>query len=256
MITSTGNGKVKRLVQLGTSARARNEAGVFLAEGPRIFREIPEEDLTGIFVSESFMAENARSFPAGVPVEVLTDRVFAHAADTETPQGILAVVRQKQASFREITNASAPFLLVLERIQNPGNLGTMLRTAECAGVTGIMISKDSADIYNPKTVRGSMGSVLRVPVLCMDDLTEGVRMLKESGIRVFAASLDGKNAYCEECYTGGTAFLIGSEGSGLSKKLSACADVQVRIPMEGRAESLNAAAASAVLMYEVHRQRM
>jgi len=256
VITSTGNGKVKRLVHLRTSARARSEADVYLAEGPRIFQEIPGEDLAEVYMSESFQAENTVPVPDGIPVEVMTDRVFAHTSDTETPQGILALVRQKHYSFEKITGAPVPFLLVLERIQNPGNLGTMLRTAECAGVTGVLISRDSADLYNPKTVRGSMGSILRVPVLCMGRLTDGVRMLQKAGIRVFAASLDGERAYCEENYTGGTALLIGNEGSGLSRELSACADIHVRIPMEGKAESLNAAAASAILMYEVHRQRM
>ena len=143
----------------------------------------------------------------------------------------------------------------MDNIQDPGNLGTIFRTAEAAGVTGILLSRDCADIYNPKTIRSTMGAIFRMPFVYTDDLPGAVNSLKKHDIRVFAAHLEGERAYDEEDYRQGSAFLIGNEGSGLRPEVAACADVLVRIPMEGMAESLNAAVAAAVLMFEVSRQR-
>ena len=172
-----------------------------------------------------------------------------------TPQGILAVVRQPVSSLEKLLNAPAPFFMVLENIQDPGNLGTILRTAEGAGVTGILMSRDTVDIFNPKTIRSTMGSVYRVPFLYVEDICETVRELKNKGISAYAAHLKGTGSYDEQDYTKGTAFLIGNEGNGLTDELANLADTYIRIPMYGKVESLNAAIASAVLMYEAQRQR-
>ena len=145
--------------------------------------------------------------------------------------------------------------MVLENIQDPGNLGTILRTAEGAGVNGILMSRDTVDIFNPKTIRSTMGSVYRVPFLYVEDICETVRELKNKGISAYAAHLKGIGSYDEQDYTKGTAFLIGNEGNGLTDELADLADTYIRIPMYGKVESLNAAIASAVLMYEAQRQR-
>ena len=122
-------------------------------------------------------------------------------------------------------------------------------------MTGILLSRDCVDIYNPKTIRSTMGAVYRMPFLYMDDMMEGIAYLKNKNIRVYAAHLEGKNSYDKEDYCSGTAFLIGNEGNGLRPEVAEKADVWVRIPMEGQAESLNAAVAAALLMFEVSRQR-
>ena len=122
-------------------------------------------------------------------------------------------------------------------------------------MTGILLSRDCVDIYNPKTIRSTMGAVYRMPFLYKDDMMEGIAYLKNKNIRVYAAHLEGKNSYDKEDYCGGTAFLIGNEGNGLRPEVAEKADAWVRIPMEGQAESLNAAVAAAVLMFEVSRQR-
>ena len=185
----------------------------------------------------------------------MEDRVFKTMSDTMTPQGILAVVRQPVSSLEKLLNDPAPFFMVLENIQDPGNLGTILRTAEGAGVNGILMSRDTVDIFNPKTIRSTMGSVYRVPFLYVEDICETVRKLKNKGISAYAAHLKGTGSYDEQDYTKGTAFLIGNEGNGLTDELADLADTYIRIPMYGKVESLNAAIASAVLMYEAQRQR-
>ena len=145
--------------------------------------------------------------------------------------------------------------MLIENLQDPGNLGTMIRTAEGAGVTGILISRESVDLYNPKTIRSTMGSIYRVPVHITDSLTGLVPLLHQRGIRTYAAHLRGTKSYTEADYRTGTAFLIGNEGNGLTEELADAADQYIRIPMEGQVESLNAAMAAGILMYEVKRQR-
>ena len=146
-------------------------------------------------------------------------------------------------------------MMILDNLQDPGNLGTIFRTAEAAGVTGIIMSRDCVDIYNPKTIRSTMGALYRMPFLYVDDLKETIHTLKEQNIKSYAAHLDGKNTYDKEDYRQGTAFLIGNEGNGLREEIAQCADTWIRIPMCGQVESLNAAVAATVLMFEVSRQR-
>ena len=146
-------------------------------------------------------------------------------------------------------------LLFLENIQDPGNLGTMMRTAEGAGVTGIIMSRETTDIYNPKTIRATMGSLYRMPFVYVDDFCETIRMAKAQGIRLYAAHLKGKHTYDGEDYRKPSGFLIGNEGNGLTEEAADSATDYIRIPMGGQLESLNAAIAAAVLMYEANRQR-
>jgi len=256
MITSVANERVKHIQQLQKKARARQEQDCFLVEGARMAEETPRDRVVEAFASESFAAREENSaLCRSLGAELVDDRVMAAMSDTRTPQGILLVVRRREASPEALLSAPRPLIVVLERLQDPGNLGTILRTAEGAGVSGMILSADTVDIYNPKVIRSTMGSVYRVPFACAEDLPGAVRRLKASGVRVCAAHLAGSVAYDEEDYTGPTAFLIGNEGAGLSEELTSLSDCRVRIPMGGRLESLNAAVASAVLMYEAARQR-
>ena len=148
-----------------------------------------------------------------------------------------------------------PHVIVLDNLQDPGNLGTIFRTAEAAGATGILLSSDSVDVYNPKVIRSTMGAVFRMPFFYVKDLPAAVKSLSSQGIRTYAAHLNGKNVYDEEDYTEGCAFLIGNEGNGLTAETAKLADTYIRIPMGGQLESLNAAMAAGILMYEASRQR-
>ena len=242
MITSTKNDQVKAVIELKKKARARNEQGLFVVEGVRMAAELPKDQVKSVYVSETFAKDPANAaFLAEYPgYELVSDQVF----------------RQFSYGMDEILKSDRPaHLMVLENLQDPGNLGTILRAGEGAGITGLIMSRDTVDIYNPKVIRSTMGSVFRVPFCYTDDLEQTVLDLKARGIRVFAAHLAGKNNYEQEDYTGNTAFLIGNEGNGLTEKLSSMADTWVKIPMAGKVESLNAAIAASILMFETARQR-
>lgn len=260
MITSTSNARVKRLVNLKKKKKARDEERVFLVEGIRMFREVPTDQLEEVYVSESFYKKEKDTVEAvlqgtGIRPEELSDTVYAYASDTKTPQGVLCVVRQMEYPLEKVITGQCPMIMVLEHLQDPGNLGTILRTAEGAGVTGIVMDRECVDIYNPKTIRSTMGSIYRMPFCYVEDLKAAIGHLKEAGVGVYAAHLDGRHDYDEEDYGRPCAFLIGNEGNGLSQETAELADIYIKIPMEGQVESLNAAIAASVLMFEAGRQR-
>lgn len=257
MITSSANGKVKQVMNLLKKAKARKESGLFVAEGLRMFRELPQERIHSVFVSESFLKDtDHRGVLKDSRFEILSDELFKTMSDTQTPQGILALVRQYEYTIEDLLGNEEPaFLMILENLQDPGNLGTILRAGEGAGITGVVMTHTTADIYNPKVVRSTMGSVCRVPFVYTDSLPSVAGELKSAGIRLFAAHLNGKNNYEKEDYTVGTGFLIGNEAVGLTEETAALADIKVKIPMKGKVESLNAAVAASVLMFETARQR-
>ena len=163
MITSTSNAQIKKIIQLNTKGKARR---------------------------------NSRAF---VGYETVSDQVFRHAADTMTPQGILCIVKMPEYRREDLSGGSdqkkASLLLVTENVQDPGNLGTMFRTAEGAGVTGILMSRDTVDIFNPKTIRSTMGSIYRMPFLYTEDLKKDISELQKEGVHFYAAHLKGKASY-------------------------------------------------------------
>lgn len=260
MITSTANAKVKRLVSLQKKKKLRDEEHLFVVEGVRMFREVPVERLLEVYVSESFYEKEKAAVDrvlegSRITPELLSDNVYSHVSDTKTPQGVLCLVKREEYGLEKMLEEECPFLLVLENLQDPGNLGTIVRTAEGAGVTGIILSRDSVDIYNPKTIRSTMGSVYRMPVCYAQDIREVLKTLKSRGIAAYAAHLDGIHAYDEEDYRKPCAFLIGNEGNGLQEETAEKAGKYIRIPMKGQVESLNAAVAASILMFEAARQR-
>ncbi len=256
MISSTSNPQVKRLAQLQKKSKARNEEKVFIVEGIRMFAEVPKNRVEKVYISESLYNKKKQELDLqGMPVEILSDNVFQHVSDTKTPQGILCIVKQAHYNIEELLQIENPHFMVLDNLQDPGNLGTIVRTAEGAGVDAVFLSKESVDIFNPKTIRSTMGSIYRMPVIYVDDLLELLDTFKKKGIKSYAAHLEGKNSYDQESYEGGTAILIGNEGNGLRDEVSQKADIWVQIPMKGQVESLNAAIAASVLMFEVARQR-
>ena len=228
-----------------------------MVEGVRMVEEAPLEQIKAVYVSERFMQENrypklTEKLGGGTHTfETVADPVFRLISDTQTPQGI---VKRPEYRLSDCLGGGSPKLLILESIQDPGNLGTMLRTGEGAGVSGVIFNDTTADLFNPKTIRSTMGSIYRVPFWESPDLKQTLEELKSSGIRLYAAHLNGTVDYDEPDYTGPCGFLIGNEGNGLSSDLTAMADVCVRIPMEGQVESLNAAVSAALFLYEAARQ--
>ncbi len=260
MITSGSNAKVKQVVRWKDKAGERREAGIFLTEGFKLFQEAPADSIREVYLSED-AAERAAADPElwnklqRIGWETVSGEVFQKMSDTRTPQGILCVVKRPVYTLDGLLAESKPLLTVLDGIQDPGNLGTIVRTGEGAGVTGVIMGNGTVDIFNPKTIRATMGSVFRVPFVYVDDLEKVVLQMKQKSIRIFAAHLSGETYYDSFSYREGTAFLIGNEGKGLSAGLTELADDLLRIPMEGKVESLNAAVAAALLLYEAHRQR-
>lgn len=221
-----------------------------------MFEEAPLELIQEVYVSESWFAKNGETQKLrATGYEIVSDHVFGKMTDTKTPQGILAVVRFLQYSIEDFWKEKAPMLILLEDLQDPGNLGTILRTAEGAGAAGVIMSKGCVDIYNPKVIRSTMGSIYRVPFLYVEDFAETVQSLQKHDICVYAAHLKGEKSYDEFSFEKGTAFMIGNEGNGLKEETAQLADEYLLIPMAGKVESLNAAIATSVLAFEAARQR-
>lgn len=260
MITSSSNQRVKQVIQWQTRARERKSAGVFLTEGFKMFEEAPAEAVCEVYLSENALEKCQKEKKlwdklAQTGYEIVSDEVFRRMSDTQTPQGVLCVVKQPVYRLEQFWEARSPLLVVLENIQDPGNLGTIVRTGEGAGITGVIMSAGTVDIFNPKVIRATMGSVFRVPFLYVDNLHETIRQMGDHGIHTYAAHLEGKEYYDSFSFREGTAFLIGNEGNGLERETADLADAYLKIPMEGKVESLNAAIATSLLMYEAHRQR-
>ena len=202
MITSMSNGQMKLVQQLIKKAKARKESGLFVVEGMKMFREAPQERIEKVYASSSFLkeAENQSVIlekgctEKNGKLEEVDDKVFKNLSDTVTTQGILCLIKRVETPIKEILKTKdekAPFLMILEDLQDPGNMGTILRTAEGAGVTGIILSKNCVDLYNPKVIRSTMGSIYRMPVM-QADLLEILPVLKENKIQTYAAHLKGK----------------------------------------------------------------
>lgn len=256
MITSTANPQIKNLIKIVQKSKTRKEQGVFIAEGFKMYRETPVSDIEKVYISKTYYNKKKDIFSdVKIPVEIVEDSVFKVVSDTVTPQGILTVVRQRQYSLEQMLQVKSPCLLVLDSLQDPGNLGTIMRTAEAAGVTGIVMNKTTVDIYNPKTIRSTMGSIYRVPFVYVDNLGDSVERMQKKGILVYAAHLMESVDYDKISYKEGIAFLIGNEGNGISTELCEKADQYIKIPMLGQIESLNAAVAASLLVYEAYRQR-
>ena len=243
-------------IQLKNKGKVRREQDCFLVEGSKMFLEAPKSWVKEVYISESFLAKcSFREELQSYCYEVVSDDVFQKMSDTKTPQGILSVLQCPHYEMEQLLAKANPFLIILENLQDPGNLGTILRTGEGAGIDGVIMTKETADLFNPKVIRATMGSIYRMPYVYVDDILECIKELKKRDIAVYAAHLDDSVCYDVPDYKKGTAFLIGNEGNGLKKETADSATQYIKIPMHGQVESLNAAIATSILMYEAAKQR-
>ena len=231
----------------------RKQEQAFLAEGNKLVG-----DLLGIFPCRLVVAtgqwlEEHAGIQADEVYEVSREEL-SKVSLLKTPQEVLAVFGQPEWKWTP-EEVSGSLCLALDDVQDPGNLGTIVRIADWFGIEHVFCSTGTVDIYNPKTIRSTMGSIFRVPFFITEDLHETIRQLQNAQVSVYAAHLEGSVCYDTPDYTKGTAFLIGNEGNGLTKEISDQAGQYLKIPMEGKVESLNASIAAALLMYEAHRQR-
>ncbi len=186
----------------------------------------------------------------------ISDKLFNEISDTEKPQGILAVVEYDLKKIDEVLKEEGNFLILLDRVQDPGNMGTIIRTADAFGSNGVIVTDGCVDIFNPKTIRSTMGSIFHVPILYYKDTNEAIKDLKENKIKVITTSLNAEKYCFDVDFKTSFALVIGNEASGVSNEVMVDSDLLIKIPMPGEAESLNAAIASSVIMYEVLRQRL
>lgn len=265
MITSAANAKVKQVIQWQTKTKERKKDKVYLVEGFKMFEEAPEESILEVYISkdtmekmaqeEGFVEENLKKKINNMSYEIVAPEIFRKMSDTQTPQGILTVLKQPEYSLEEMLRKDKGLFVVLENLQDPGNLGTIIRTGEGAGITGVIMSAGTVDIFNPKVIRATMGSIYRVPFVYAPDVKAVVKQMNDMGIHTYAAHLQGKTYYDSFSFKESTAFIIGNEGNGLEKETANAAEYYLKIPMEGSVESLNAAIATSLLIYEAHRQR-
>lgn len=259
MVTSVSNPKIKNVIKCIKQSKERKRQGVFIVEGVRMFSEIPTDLHVESFATEEFYNRHEELFK-DIQFEIVSDNVMNAISLTKTPQGVVSLVKRLDYSLEEVcrggdnTDNEVPLIIALENIQDPGNLGTILRTAEGAGVDGIIMSGDTVDIYNPKVVRSTMGSIFRVPFCYVENLTETVKSLSDKGYESYGAHLQGVSFYDFD-YTKPTIFCMGNEGNGLTDELSKETHHKILIPMKGQVESLNVATATTVLVYEAMRQR-
>jgi TrmH family RNA methyltransferase len=260
-ITSLQNPRVKQLVKL-RDRRPRDEAGVFLVEGYREIRRALEKSvaLTELYFSpEWFLGENepaliAQAEAAGAKTFELTKEAFAKVAYRERPDGLLAVAPQWKRSLTDLELPAEPFLLVVEAIEKPGNLGTILRSADAAGCDAVVVCDPVTDIFNPNVVRASTGVLFSVPLVVEE--SERVRAwLREKKIRAVATTPAAERIYSDVDLCGPLAIVMGSEQYGLSQFWLKNSDLPVRIPMAGQADSLNVAMATIITLFEAVRQR-
>ncbi|ASS74591.1 hypothetical protein CIG75_06005 [Tumebacillus algifaecis] len=260
-ITSVKNNRVKDWAAL-KQKKYRTQTGLYIAEGVRLVEDALASGapIEAILVSGDLQSGRYDKIVNGVAsqniqVYEVTEQVMEHVSDTKTPQGVIAVLRQTIGDPHDfLENKTDPLYLVLDGIQDPGNLGTMIRTADAVGATGVFLGKTCVDLYNPKVVRSTMGSMYHLPLFEVD-LELFLPAMKRQGVRVVGTTTDADKTVFQHDFTIGTALVIGSEAHGLSAGIADLVDHSIALPMPGQAESLNAAIASSVMLYEALRQR-
>ena len=259
LISSMQNQQIKKIKLLKKKSKARIEQNAFIIEGIKMFEESKTEgNLIKSYFSLSFYENKLKEkseFFQDLTYEVIEDDTFNKLSDTSTPQGVLALVEKPGYNMADMIEDANSTLLLLENIQDPGNLGTMVRTAEAAGFTGLILSHDCVDMLNPKVVRSTMGGIFRMPFVYVEDFKEVLYEIKRKNITIYASHLEGKSYYDEASYPRRCAILIGNESTGLRSDTTKLADDLVKIPMQGKVESLNAGVAASIMMYEVFRGR-
>ena len=253
-IRSKDNKIWKRCEQL-TMRKYRDRSGLYLIEGENLLDEAIRNHvrIETVLVRED--CQKALPPEAADKAFLLDARLFDKLAQTVTSQGILAVVAKAEVRKEDFIGLPGSNFIVLDRLQDPGNIGTILRTADAAGYRLAILMKGTADVYAPKVVRAATGSLFRMPVVSMASTEELVEFTRAAGKKLTATCLDAQRCYYDEDLTHDIALVIGNEGRGVSRELIETADVRVKIPMEGKLESLNASVAAGILMYEAQRKR-
>ena len=256
IITSANNSIIKEVKSLKTK-KGRVKAQAFLLEGSRLVLEAVHSGakIKYLIVSDTYVEKGEALDEKMLIIKAIqiSNKLFMQVSEIDSPQGIMAVAEIPQHN-EHVLLSSASRVIALENIQDPGNLGTIIRTSDACGFDAVIVSKDSVDIYNPKVIRSTMGSVFHIPVLGVDDFYETLRIIKENGLLIVAAHTRNAEPCWKVNLSNNVAIIIGNEGNGISDTLLKLSDSTIMIPMDKRAESLNAAAAASILIYESMRQ--
>lgn len=258
-IMSPQNARVKEWAQL-LEKKHRDKQQRYIIEGIHLVSEALKSEAEIEFIAYSMEygipAELAQAAPGHLSVEWIgvSDAVIAKCSDTKTPQPVFAVIRKQHSELNGLLKDENGLVVVLDGVQDPGNVGTIIRTADAVGASGIVVGSGCADIYSPKTIRSTMGSLFHLPIVA-GDLTEVLPKAKQKGVRLAGTSLQAASICYDYDFRGPTWLLFGNEASGLSAPVQRLLDDALIIPMKGNAESLNVAMAASVLLYEALRQR-
>lgn len=253
-ITSGSNDVIKRIKKLQTKAKTRYEEKVYIVEGFKQIRELAPQRIQLLIVSDKEKLKQL-TIEDRTEIIVVPDKIFQEITQDPSPQGVLAVVLMKQSIF-DIDRIKADGLyLMLDGLQDPGNLGTILRVADAVGIDGIFLSKTSVDLYNSKVVKSTMGSLEHVDVFVVEHLPTLIEQLRQKKILIYGAYLEESISHFEADFNLGCCVVIGNEGNGISDEVIQCVNQRIKIPMPGKSESLNASVATSVILYEALRQR-
>ncbi|EGT0013175.1 TPA: TrmH family RNA methyltransferase [Clostridium perfringens] len=251
-IESKNNNLFKEIKKL-KEKKHRIKSNKYLIEGLRFVEEAIKSKVSidSIIFTESFKEKNPDLFlkiNENIRLIQMNEALLKQLCSTENPQGIVGVINMQNKELK-----SGELVVLVDKVQDPGNMGTIIRTAHAAGAAGIVMTKGTVDIYNDKTLRSTMGSIFYIPIV-EDDSLDFVKSLKKEGYKLVVSSLQGKNNFFEENLQGKVMIAVGNEGNGVSDEVYDIADIKVKIPMPGEAESLNVAVATSIMIYEKIRQ--
>jgi len=254
LLTSTQNPKIKQLLALQQKSSERRRSGLFVVEGRR---ELEHCIAAGYEVESIFALETEPPFLSGVAVGdsyTVSSHVYERIAYRGSTEGIVAIMRAKEHTLQTLQPSSSPLYIVLERVEKPGNLGAVLRSADAGGADGVIICDPLTDLYNPNLIRASIGACFTVPTaVCSSE--ECIAFLKAHSVQILTAQLQDSELYYDTDMTVPTAIVMGTEATGLTNVWREAADAHIRIPMLGRLDSLNVSVSAAILLYEAVRQR-
>lgn len=258
-ITSAQNPKIKRLLQLQQKSSERRKAGLFVVEGIREVERCVEKgyEIDTIFYLNKPMAENISEIiekNKGIKLFEVSPTIYEKIAYRGSTEGVIAEVKTKDKTLKDLNLSKNPLVVVLERVEKPGNLGAILRSADAAGADALIVCDPLTDLYNPNLIRNSTGAIFSVPcVACTSE--ECIKFLKENNIQILTAQLQDSELYYDTDMKRSTAIVMGTEATGLTDIWRKAADAHIRIPMLGITDSLNVSVSAAILLYEAVRQR-
>ena len=255
LITSTKNPKIRHLLELQQKSSERRASGLFVVEGHRELEHALRAgyEVDTIFCQSDFLGE--MTLPEGTQRYDVTREVYERIAYRGSTEGAIAILRARDLGDLSLLKGHySPLFIVLEGIEKPGNIGAILRTADAAGVTGVIVCDPLTDLYNPNLIRASLGGIFTVPTVACDS-RQAIAMLKSEGVRILTAQLQDSHLYYDTDMTGPTALVMGTESIGLTEQWRRVADAHIRIPMLGQLDSLNVSVSAAILTFEAVRQR-